>query len=242
MDIVTKLQGVQAQLLEINADPESTVAMIFIPEQIPSPADVVAIKHGAKICDMVVVAPLVEKLDEKFYEFIEQAGADILLDVFPKAPKALCKVELTTSADSSINQTLLLQQLLAVMPSLVVVNHQQALLSRSLRALELSFVNLFTLELAGTPRAILQGRQEELMNTLLLAQEAIKSGERSTQVVLQTVLSGLSKAKFDFVKELSILDEKTFQEQDRLSFGTYFIHAVVEDNGKDLTQSVKLNV
>lgn len=236
MQTITRLADIQPTLLALSTAADTTVSLVVIEDSMPTPGDIVAMRHGRKVCDLLVVAVLADELPATIPPLLEEAGAHILFHHGNRKPEQHCHVTL----ENGDNLTHLLQIILAVMPSLVVSGQQNLAQLRRLQAIHNTFAALFTLEVAETPSQVLSERQQALLEALSSGQLAINHGERQVRAILQHVLAALAQQGFHNVEQLTLVDGKTFAEPTHLSGGSYYLHAEVAEGARILRHSLKL--
>lgn len=236
MQTLNRLADIQPALLALSPAADTTVSLVVIDESMPTPSDIIAMRHGRKVCDVLVVAVLADTLPETIPPILEEAGVHILFHHGSRKPEKQCEVQL----ENGDNLTHLLQIILAVMPSLVVSGQQNLAQLQRLQAIHNTFSALFTLEIAETPSQILSERQQALLEAMSSGQLAINHGERQVRAILQHVLAALAQQGFHQVEQLTLVDGQTFNEPAHLSGGTYYLHAEVAEGARILRQSLKL--
>lgn len=235
MQTLTRLADIQPALLALSPANDTTVALVILEEGIPTPGDIVAMRHGRKVCDLLIVAALADTVPETIPGLIKEAGAHLFFHHGSRKPEQHCQL----TVDGG-DLTYMLQIILAVMPSMVVSGQENLSQLRHLQAIYNTFAALFTLEVAETPSQILSERQQALLEALNSGQLAIDHGERQARAILQHVLAALAQHKFHQVEQLTLVDGKTFAEPGHLSGGTYYLHAEVTDGERILRQSLRL--
>lgn len=235
MQTLNRLADIQPALLALSPASDTTVALVILEEGVPTPGDIVAMRHGRKVCDILIVAALTETLPESIPALIQEAGAHAFFHHGSRKPEQSCQLKLAGD-----DLTYMLQIILAVMPSMVVSGQENLNQLRHLQAIHDTFHALFTLEVAETPTQILSERQQTLLEALSSGQLAIEHGERQTRAILQHVLAALAQHQFHQVEQLTLVDGKTFAEPSHLAGGSYYLHAEVREGERILRQSLRL--
>lgn len=144
----TRVALADAVALWPNRTPDITWALVAVGE-VPSAPELAALKKAGKTCDRVAAVVLPAKLQEgarampTLAQVLRAAGADIIW--VPGAEKPL----LTLEAAGNPTPRLMLQALLAVLPSVVVVGRTDAQKVKLWRLLQTEFGDVVDLVFAA---------------------------------------------------------------------------------------------
>ena len=137
MKLVQKLPDVAIALEQFMDDPDTSFSLMFVEKL--GEEDVVAIREGGHICDRMVVQTL--SLPSKAeIKVLTGLGVDVCYT--PQSDTWLCHLESTVKA---AHATWLLHGVLAVLPTMVVVNTKQFAKLRCLKNILQTFGPLFAL-------------------------------------------------------------------------------------------------
>lgn len=139
ISIVLDRLSLQTRLTELTTAADTSFALVVLAEDIDADTTQ-SLREAAKLCD-IVVAATENKLhtDSKHQHLLRQAGVDVVF--YPKNPP----LGTYSSGIKKINETFVLQAVLAVMPNLVVVPRSNLTLIRVFRNMQHSFGELFSL-------------------------------------------------------------------------------------------------
>jgi len=216
---------------------EASIAVVFLTGGLLTADDVVAFKEAARLCDVAVVVAMEKPLNPEHANIAAEAGASI---IYTHKPKPNLGVGCTVRQKGGGDITLFLEVLLLVMPSAVVISAENLNVLRIVKALEATFNNFFSVVETSTPAAVLSHRQQELVATLMFAQDVLDQGERRPQVVMQQVVEALQQNGFQDVKNLMLLDAETLGEIQTHLPKQIFLYADIAESGHTLRRSVKL--
>lgn len=235
--ITGHLQLAEALERQVAGLPEASISVVFITGGTLTADDVVALKEAARLCDVAVAIAIEKPLNPDHAHIAAEAGANI---IYTHKPKPNVGVGCTVRQKGGGDITLFLEALLLVMPSVVVASADNLNILRVVKALEATFNSFFSVIETATPTAVLSQRQQELVATLMFAQDVLDQGERRPQVVMQQVVEALQQNGFEDVKNLMLLDAYTLGEIQTHLPKEVFLYADIAEGGHTLRRSVKL--
>ena len=237
MKTLTNLQELPETLLALGKEADTSVALIPLAGPLAA-SDVVAIRHGARLCDVTVVVCLEAPLPENQQAIAAEAGAKVCCLPSQHKPATACKISLPDGADI----TYFSQTVLATMPSVICVAQENVRMQRAAKALEVTFPGLFETLIPETPASLLDDTHQHLTQTLLFAQTMLDQGERVVRTLLQQVVAALHAEKFDDIRHLALFDATTLAELTDQTTPEMFLFAEVGAGETVLRQSVSLKV
>lgn len=207
MKVCEKRQQVRAFLAE-NVPEEASIGLCFMRDGL-TPGDLVAVRQASRVCDVAVVVAYGDFTADVASPYLEQAGASCLL--LPTSGNS-ARAVLRTRADvaENIDLVVMLQDVLAIMPSVVTVSLSDLVLMQAVTGLNDLFDALFTFMPQQVPESALDAKSLEVRAKMVAVQEIYANGERDAAKLVEALRRLLLPLLLEDEFSLCVTDKQYF--------------------------------